>query len=180
VAYEEKYTDREQRNLERAKLFFGGNALKTPDLFAEDVVWWNGVPPPPHKPQVNNHVGRETIVENLKMATSGAFKTGDWHDLSTAKYVDQLWLADGDWVIRLQTMLAVTTAGTNWHDTYCFIFRFNPEGQIDQIIQHSNVLQKYRTIYEGGNLGFPFETVKLSNRGEPRIENPSDPSPWRA
>jgi hypothetical protein len=181
--YDDKYSDKERRNLAQVKKTYRGDGVvrsidEVAEVYADNIVYWNGCPPPPDMEQVNITVGKKQFLSNMKVAVDNTFKSGDYHDLSTARYEDILLLADGDYVVRHTIMIAKTHGGGDWVDSYCWIYRFTPEGQIDLMIQHSNVLSKYRTIHRQP-LGFPFQTVQISNRGYPQLVNPADPAPHR-
>ena len=148
-----RYSDEEQRNIDAV------NSLFSPDgpedrsvLFAEDAVWWNGLPYVAGNGQTE-HKGIEAIRKILTGAGSKAHRPGvDSYDLSTAEYEDLVVLADGDYVMRQHTYRAKTHGGQNYTNVYCFVFKMNAEGKIQYLTEHWNTWHAYNTLFNNFDL----------------------------
>ena len=125
-----EYSEIEQRNLSVVRQFL--NEEPPPDdkslLFAEDGVWWNGLPLA-HSEGRTEHRGRAEIRKLLpSQNVSSALGVGrDRYDMATREVADVITLADGDFVVRQQTFQATTIQGKPYENTYCFVFRFGAE-----------------------------------------------------
>ena len=146
-----EYSPTEQRNLRVARQFL--NEEPPPDdkstLFAEDGVWWNGLPMA-HRDGGTEHRGRDEIRKLLpSQRTPGAkLPPGrDTYDMATRETDDVITLADGDYVVRQQTFRATTVNGNRYENTYCFVFRFNDRGEIQYLTEHWNTWHAYRELF---------------------------------
>lgn len=144
------YTETELRNLHVVRQFL--NEEPPPDdkstLFAEDGVWWNGLPLA-HSAGRTEHRGRDEIRKLLPSQTTNVrLPPGrDKYDMSTAKTTDVITLADGDYVVRQQNFSARTVNGREYRNTYCFVFRFNEAGEIAYLTEHWNTWHAYRELF---------------------------------
>jgi len=144
------YTETELRNLHVVRQFL--NEEPPPDdkstLFAEDGVWWNGLPLA-HSEGRTEHRGRAEIRKLLPSQTTHVrLPPGrDKYDMSTAKTTDVITLADGDYVVRQQNFSARTVNGREYANTYCFVFRFNEAGEIAYLTEHWNTWHAYRELF---------------------------------
>jgi ketosteroid isomerase-like protein len=144
------YTDTELRNLSVVRRFLNEEP-PPPDkseLFAEDGVWWNGLPLA-HREGRTEHRGRDEIRRLLpSQNVSTPLGPGrDTYDMSTAEIADVVTLADGDYVVRQQTFRAKTVNGKEYANTYCFVFRFNERGEIAYLTEHWNTWHAYRQLF---------------------------------
>ena len=100
------YSDIELRNLSVVRQFLNEEPppADKSELFAEDGVWWNGLPLA-HREGRTEHRGRDEIRRLLpSQNTNTALGPGrDKYDMSTAEIADVVMLADGDYVVRQQT-----------------------------------------------------------------------------
>ena len=143
------YTEAEQRNLAQVEKLFDTEGI--PDksvLFADDAVWWNGLPFV-GQPGTTEHKGIDAIRAILtgagaeRAAASGV----DAYDLSTVENSDVVVLADGDYVVRQHTMRARTHGGQDYTNVYCFVFRFNPQGKIQYLTEHWNTWHAHNVLF---------------------------------
>jgi len=144
------YTETELRNLDVVRQMFGeadGPADKT-ELFAEDAVWWNGLPLIPNAEGHTEHRGIEAIRNILP---SGGVKKRapgvDVYDMSTGRAEDVVMLADGDYVVRQQTFRAKTFGGQDYCNVYCFVFRFDDTGKIKYLTEHWNTWHAFNVLF---------------------------------
>jgi ketosteroid isomerase-like protein len=142
------YTETELRNLGVVKQFFSeapAPADKS-ELFTEDGIWWNGLPLVGDGE--TEHRGRAAIRQLLPSTRKGELGPGrDIYDMSTMKAEDVIMLADGDYVVRQQTCRARTVQGDDYANTYCFVFRFNGDGQIEYLTEHWNTFYAYQKLF---------------------------------
>src|SRR4051794_7572592 len=147
------YTPEEQRNIDSVnRMFRSGEERKVPfdtsSLFAEDAVWWNGLPLLPGNVGETEHKGIEAIRNILRGSGSAHPGTGiDSYDTSTNRYSDIVLLADGDYVVRQHTMQAKTLGGKDYRNVYCFVFRFNADGKIAYLTEHWNTWNAFRILF---------------------------------
>ena len=143
-----KYSAEEQRNIDTANSLFGAEPEDKSTLFADDAVWWNGLPFV-RGAGVTEHEGIEAIREILTGA--GRARTDDSgidaYDLSTGRNEDVLVLADGDYVMRQHTFRAKTHGGQDYANVYCFVFRFNAEGRIQYLTEHWNTWHAHNVLF---------------------------------
>ncbi|MGE4653323.1 MAG: nuclear transport factor 2 family protein [Myxococcota bacterium] len=143
-----EYSAEEQRNIDTANSLFGAEPEDKSTLFAEDAVWWNGLPFV-RGAGVTEHEGIEAIREILTGA--GRARTDDSgidaYDLSTGRNEDVLVLADGDYVMRQHTFRAKTHGGQDYANVYCFVFRFNAEGRIQYLTEHWNTWHAHNVLF---------------------------------
>lgn len=143
-----KYSAEEQRNIDTANSLFGAEPEDKSTLFAEDAVWWNGLPFV-RGAGVTEHEGIDAIREILTGA--GRVRTDDSgidaYDLSTGRNEDVLVLADGDYVMRQHTFYATTHGGQDYRNVYCFVFRFNAEGRIQYLTEHWNTWHAHNVLF---------------------------------
>src|SRR6187401_911502 len=99
------YTDDEQRNIDTVNAMFGaGRELDRATLFADDAIWWNGLPLLPGNVGETEHKGIDAIRNILRGSGSAHPGTGiDSYDLATNRFDDVVVLADGDFVVRQHT-----------------------------------------------------------------------------
>jgi ketosteroid isomerase-like protein len=147
------YTAEEQRNIDTVnRMFRSGEQRKEPfdvsSLFADDAVWWNGLPLIPGNVGETEHRGIESIRNILRGSGAAHPGTGiDSYDLTTNSYSDVVVIADGDWVVRQHTMQAKTLGGKDYRNVYCFVFRFNAEGKIAYLTEHWNTWNAFRLLF---------------------------------
>ena len=142
------YSPEEARNIDTANSLFGAEPADKSNLFAEDAVWWNGLPFV-RAAGVTEHKGIEAIREILTGAgrARGDHSGIDAYDLSTARNEDVLVLADGDYVVRQHTFHARTHGGQTYSNVYCFVFRFNAEGRIQYLTEHWNTWHAHNVLF---------------------------------
>jgi ketosteroid isomerase-like protein len=143
------YSAVEQRNLESvARLFAPPPGFDPSMLFADDAVWWNGLPRLPGA-QGCEHRGIEAIRRILTGAGGDHGALGiDAYDLSTVRNEQVLVLADGDYVVRQHNMFAKTRAGRDYSNVYCFVFRFRGDGKIAYLTEHWNTWWADRFLFD--------------------------------
>ena len=144
------YTDTELRNLHVVRQFLNEEPppADKSELFADDGIWWNGLPLA-HGEGRTEHRGRDEIRRLLPSQNVGAplLPGRDRYDMSTAEVEDVIMLADGDYVVRQQTFRAATLRGKQYANTYCFVFRFNERGQIAYLTEHWNTWHAFRELF---------------------------------
>lgn len=145
------HSERERANLGVVRQFFGeepGPADKS-ELFAEDGVWWNGLPMIPGAEGVMEHRGRDAIRNILPSQNvgRGLLPGRDAYKLETVRAHDVVMLADGDHVVRQQNLTAETKRGQHYANTYCFVFRFGDDGKIAYLTEHWNTWQAHRMLF---------------------------------
>jgi ketosteroid isomerase-like protein len=144
------YTDTELRNLSVVRQFLNEEPppADKSELFAQDGVWWNGLPLA-HPEGRTEHRGRDEIRRLLpsQNANTPLGPGRDKYDMSTAEIADVVMLADGDYVVRQQTFRAKTVHGKQYENTYCFVFRFNERGEIAYLTEHWNTWHAYRQLF---------------------------------
>ncbi|MHA7839988.1 MAG: nuclear transport factor 2 family protein [bacterium] len=144
------HTPQEKRNIETTEKLFDVNDPGDKSLlFAEDAVWWNGLPFVGGEPGRTEHKGIESIRRILTGAgTARRDESGvDAYDLSTCRNEDVLVLADGDYVVRQHTMHARTHRGQDYTNVYCFVFRFDDQGRIRYLTEHWNTWHAYNVLF---------------------------------
>lgn len=149
------YTDDEKRNMEQVDKLFDVSGLSDKStLFADDAVWWNGLPFIGGRTGQTEHKGIEAIRGILTGA--GSAKSGDSgidaYDLSTVRNEDVVVLADGEFVVRQHTMRAKTHRGQDYTNVYCFVFRFNAEGKIQYLTEHWNTWHAHNVLFNNFNI----------------------------
>lgn len=149
------YTREEKRNIAAVEKLFdvtdpGDKSL----LFAEDAVWWNGLPFVGGEPGQTEHKGIDAIRRILTGAGSKKAPTAgvDAYDLSTCRNEDVIVLADGDFVVRQHTMRARTHRGQDYTNVYCFVFRFDDSGRIRYLTEHWNTWHAYNVLFNNFEL----------------------------
>jgi ketosteroid isomerase-like protein len=149
------YSDTERRNVEAVNAMFGaGRELDRSTLFADDAVWWNGLPLLPGNVGETEHRGIEAIRRILGGSGKPHPGTGiDSYDLATNRFTDVVVLADGDYVVRQHTQHSTTLGGKPYRNVYCFVFRFNAEGKIQYLTEHWNTWYAQRVLFDN----FPVE-----------------------
>lgn len=148
------YTQTEQRNIDTVNAIFeAGPEFNRLDAFAEDAVWWNGLPKLPGLEGQTEHKGKKAIGRILGGSGQPHPGTGiDSYDLATNRFTDLLVLADGDYVIRQHTQHSKTLGGRDYKNVYCFVFRFNAEGQIIYLTEHWNTWYANKVLFENWDL----------------------------
>lgn len=142
------YTETEQRNIDVVNRFFTGE-LDYVDAWADDAVWWNGLPLLPSNPGQTEHKGRDAILAILAGSGQPHAGTGiDSYDLATNRFTDVVVLADGDWVVRQHTQHSTTLGGTPYRNVYCFVFRFDAAGRIAYLTEHWNTWLAHKVLFE--------------------------------
>ena len=134
-------------------MFAPGDTESKVELFADDAVWWNGLPFV-GKPGETEHKGKEAIRAILTgSGTARAADSGvDVYDLSTSRNEDVIMLADGDYVVRQQTFHATTHGGQSYSNVYCFVFRFNEAGEITYLTEHWNTWHAWNVLFNNWDL----------------------------
>ena len=144
------YSETERRNLDVVRQMFGeveGPADKT-ELFADDAVWWNGLPMIPNAVGQTEHRGIEAIRNILPSGGVKKHAPGvDVYDMSTGRAEDVVMPADGDYVVRQQTFRAKTISGQDYCNVYCFVFRFGEDGKIAYLTEHWNTWHAYNVLF---------------------------------
>lgn len=145
------YSETEERNLRVVRQFLGeegGGPDRKSELFAEDAVWWNGLPLIPGAEGQTEHRGRDAIANILPSETQAPRRPGgDKYELGTMEIDDVVTLCDGDYVMRQQTFRAKTKRGQDYENVYCFVFRFNDDGQIQYLTEHWNTWHAYNVLF---------------------------------
>jgi len=144
-----EYSSTEKRNLEAvSRLFAPPPGFDVTTLFADDAVWWNGLPRLRGEGSCE-HRGIEAIRAIVTGASRDASRLGvDAYDLATVRNEDVLVLADGDHVVRQHTMYAKTRAGRDYSNVYCFVFRFREDGRIAYLTEHWNTWWADRFLFD--------------------------------
>ena len=147
-----RHTETEERNLGVVRQMFGeepGPDDKS-ELFAEDGVWWNGLPMIPGAEGVMEHRGRDAIRNILPSQNKGRglLAGRDVYKLDTSRTSDVVMLADGDYVVRQQNYFAETVRGQQYANTYCFVFRFDEDGKIAYLTEHWNTWYAARVLFD--------------------------------
>jgi ketosteroid isomerase-like protein len=144
-----EYSTTEIRNLENVnRLFAPPPGFDVSSLFADDAVWWNGLP----RLRGNGsceHKGIEAIRSILTSTGTDMSRFGvDVYDLSTVHNEEVLLIADGDYVVRQHNMFAKTRAGRDYSNVYCFVFRFRADGKIAYLTEHWNTWWADRFLFD--------------------------------
>lgn len=144
-----EYSATEKRNLENVnRLFAPPPGFDVSTLFADDAVWWNGLPRLRGLEGSCEHKGIEAIRRILTSSGTDLRSVGiDAYDLSTVRNEEVLLLADGDYVVRQHNMFAKTRAGRDYSNVYCFVFRFRSDGKIAYLTEHWNTWQAFRVLF---------------------------------
>ena len=144
-----EYSATERRNIESVnRLFAPPPGFDVATLFADDAVWWNGLPRLRGEGSCE-HRGIEAIRAIVTGASRDQSRLGvDAYDLSTVRNEDVLVLADGDYVVRQHTMYAKTRAGRDYSNVYCFVFRFRADGRIAYLTEHWNSWWADRFLFD--------------------------------
>jgi ketosteroid isomerase-like protein len=142
-----EYSKTEQRNLDSVnRLFAPPPGFDPASLFADDAVWWNGLP---RIPGGCAHTGIEAIRRILSAAGTDLRPQGiDAYDLTTVRNEDVVLIADGDWVVRQHNMFAKTRSGRDYSNVYCFVFRFRADGKIAHLTEHWNTWWADRFLFD--------------------------------
>jgi ketosteroid isomerase-like protein len=138
------HTEVEQRNLAAAAQLF--QSTDPSALFADDATWWNGLPLTPSNPGQTEHKGIDAI-RRLITSRPEPIPGSDMKVMSTSRFEDVVYLADGDFVVRQHTECATTVSGRSYRNTCCFLFRFNDEGKIQYLTQHWNTWYAYNAMF---------------------------------
>jgi ketosteroid isomerase-like protein len=143
------YTSIEKRNVDSVNAMFeAGPELDRASLFADDAVWWNGLPLIPGNVGETEHKGIDAIKRILYGSGQAHPGTGiDSYDLMTNRFSDVLVLADGDFVVRQHTQTSKTLGGQDYRNVYCFVFRFNESGKIAYLTEHWNTWYAERVLF---------------------------------
>ncbi|HEX8803259.1 MAG TPA: nuclear transport factor 2 family protein [Acidimicrobiales bacterium] len=157
------YTEAEQRNIDAVNAMFeAGPELDRVTLFADDAVWWNGLPLLPGAVGETEHRGIDAIRRILHGSGRSHPGTGiDSYDLRTNRFTDVLVLADGDHVVRQHTQHSTTLGGRPYRNVYCFVFRFDAEGRITYLTEHWNTWYAHKVLFEN----FPVEPAHPTGEG---------------
>ena len=144
------YTESEQRNIATVNsMFEAGRELDRATLFADDAVWWNGLPRIPGNVGRTEHRGIDQIRNILRGSGQPHEGTGiDSYDLSTNVFSDVLVLADGDFVVRQHTQTSTTLGGRHYRNVYCFVFRFDADGKIAYLTEHWNTWYAAKVLFD--------------------------------
>ncbi len=143
------YTAQEQANIATVNAMFeAGRELDRATLFADDAVWWNGLPLLPGMVGETEHQGIAEIRKILRGSGQPHGNSGiDSYDLTTNRFTDVLVLADGDHVVRQHTQHSTTLGGQPYRNVYCFVFRFNGEGKIQYLTEHWNTWYAHKVLF---------------------------------
>jgi ketosteroid isomerase-like protein len=144
------YTETEQRNIATVTAMFeAGRDLDRATLFADDAVWWNGLPRIPGNVGETEHKGIEKITNILRGSGQPHGTSGiDSYDLATNRFTDVVVLADGDYVVRQHTQHSTTLGGRAYRNVYCFVFRFNEAGTIQYLTEHWNTWYAAKVLFD--------------------------------
>lgn len=143
------YTEAEQRNIDTVNSMFDGSFGSAEAIFADDAVWWNGLPKLPGLEGETEHKGIEKIKFILYGAGADKSDKGiDSYDLSTNNFTDIVILADDDYVVRQHTQHSKTLGGKDYKNVYCFVFRFNADGKIRYLTEHWNTWYANKVLME--------------------------------
>jgi len=130
-------------------MFGAGRELDRATLFADDAIWWNGLPLLPGNVGETEHKGIDAIRNILRGSGSAHPGTGiDSYDLATNRFDDVVVLADGDFVVRQHTQTSTTLGGKPYRNVYCFVFRFNADGKIQYLTEHWNTWYAQRVLFD--------------------------------
>ncbi len=151
-----EYSSSQMKNIESVRKLFvplrsfdEASVSEKLALFANDAVWWNGLPRLHPLGEDSEHKGLEKIRKLIVGSGTDARHLGiDAYELSTVRYEDLLELADGDYVVRQHTMYAKTRGGRDYCNAYCFIFRFNGDGKIAYMAEHWNTWWGDRFLFD--------------------------------
>jgi ketosteroid isomerase-like protein len=145
-----EYTAIERRNIDTVTAMFeAGRELDRATLFADDAVWWNGLPHLPGLEGETEHRGIDAIRRILRGSGQPHPGTGvDSYDLATNRFTDVVVLADGDWVVRQHTQHSTTLGGRTYRNVYCFVFRFDADGRIAYLTEHWNTWYAQRVLFD--------------------------------
>jgi ketosteroid isomerase-like protein len=143
------YTATEQTNIDTVNaMFSAGRELDRATLFADDAVWWNGLPLLPGMVGETEHKGIEEITKILRGSGQRHGTSGiDSYDIPTNTFSDVLVLADGDYVVRQHTQQSTTLGGQTYRNVYCFVFRFNASGRIAYLTEHWNTWHAHNVLF---------------------------------
>ena len=148
-----QYSEQEKNNITSANSLFDGSCGDPASLFAEDAIWWNGLPRLPGLEGKTEHKGIETIKKILYGAGQDQPNSGtDSYDLSTNRFTDLLVIADNDYVMRQHTQHSKTNSGKDYKNVYCFVFRFNDQGKIQYLTEHWNTWYANKILLDNWDL----------------------------
>ena len=145
-----EYSPTELRNLESVRRMFDPPpGFDVATLFADDAVWWNGLPRLRGLEGSCEHRGIDAIRRILAGAGADLRRFGiDAYDLGTVRNEQVLTLADGDHVVRQHNMFAKTRGGRDYSNVYCFVFRFGADGRIAHLTEHWNTWWADRFLFD--------------------------------
>jgi ketosteroid isomerase-like protein len=144
------HTETEARNIATVNAMFeAGRELDRATLFADDAVWWNGLPRLPGNVGRTEHKGIDAIRNILRGSGQPHTGTGiDSYDLATNRFSDVVVLADGDYVVRQHTQHSTTLGGKPYRNVYCFVFKFQEDGKIAYLTEHWNTWYAARVLFD--------------------------------
>ncbi|MGW0663555.1 nuclear transport factor 2 family protein [Streptodolium elevatio] len=146
------YSETELRNIASVnRMFEAPRDFDRATLFADDAVWWNGLPMVGRGGRTE-HKGIDEIRAILRgSGGQGGARTAetgvDPYDKATFRFEDVVVLADGDWAMRQHTMHSTTIGGQAYTNVYCFVYRFNDEGLIQYLTEHWNTWHAERVLF---------------------------------
>ena len=145
-----EYSATEQRNIASVeRMFAPPPGFDVGSLFADEAVWWNGHPKLRGPYGSCEHKGIAAIRRILDAAGADARAAGiDAYDLTTVRNENVIVIADGDYVVRQHNMHAKTHGGRDYHNVYCFVFRFRADGKIAYLTEHWNTWWADRFLFE--------------------------------
>ena len=150
-----KYSERESKNIEIVNsIFEGPPEFNRLDVFADDAVWWNGLPHIGSPPGNTEHRGKEAIGR-LMAGSQNADNLArgiDSYDLSTNVFEDVVVLADDDFVVRQHTQRSKTLRGRDYCNVYCFVVKFDEEHKIISLTEHWNTWYAHKMLLENWEL----------------------------
>lgn len=145
-----EYTEAEQRNLDTVTAFFeAGRDFDRLSVFADDAVWWNGLPLLPGRVGSTEHRGLDEIRPILRGSGQPHTGTGiDSYDLATNRFTDVVTVVDGDYVVRQHTQHSTTLGGRPYRNVYCFVFQFDADGKVTYLTEHWNTWYAHKVLFE--------------------------------
>ena len=149
------YTEYEQTNIDIVnQIFEGPPEFDRLAAFADDAVWWNGLPQIGNPPGTTEHRGKEAIGKLMAGSQdAGNLSRGvDAYDLSTTVFEDVVVLADHDFVVRQHTQRSKTLRGKDYCNVYCFVIKFNSEHKIVSLTEHWNTWYAHKVLLENWQL----------------------------
>ena len=146
-----EYSEFEKKNIDIVNSIFEGPAeFDRLSVFAEDAVWWNGLPHIGPTPGQTEHKGKEAIAKLMYGSQDPTKKDMgiDAYDMSTSRFGDVVVIADGENVVRQHTQYMTTKKGRDYCNVYCFVFKFNEDNQIVYLTEHWNTWYAHKFLMD--------------------------------